>query len=137
MLEKIKVAEVKHIAEMAKAARDARDQMLDKVRDEDLGELKPIKGEHNPAGGLGFDPLPPDHPVRAALRDAVTALPAAARTELRALLSIAQGDYGAKDWAQALADAATVPDDVTTAMLLEEADLHRYLMKALYELGIG
>ena len=59
MLEKINVAEVKHIAEMAKAAREARDQMLDKVRDEDLGELKPARGEHNPAGGLGLDPLPP------------------------------------------------------------------------------
>ena len=137
MLEKIKVVEVKHIAEMAKAARDARDQMLDKVRDEDLGELKPARGEHNPAGGLGLDPLPPDHPVRAALREAVMALPASGRSELRALLSIGQGDYAAKDWAKAVTAAATAPDDATAAMLLEEADLHQYLMKALYELGIG
>jgi hypothetical protein len=136
MLTKITVAEVKHVAEMAKAAREARDQILDKIRDQDLGEPTPAKGEHNPAGLLGLDPLPLDHPVRAALRDSVTALTASARRELRALLSIGRGDYAAKDWEQAVADATTIRDDVTIAMLLEEADLHQYLMKALYELRI-
>jgi hypothetical protein len=52
------------------------------------------------------------------------------------LLSIGRGDYAAKDWEQAVADATTIRDDVTIAMLLEEADLHQYLMKALYELRI-
>jgi len=136
MLTRTTVAEVKHIAEMAKAAREARDQMLDKIRDQDLGEPNPAKGEHNPAAWLGLDPLPLDHPVCAALRDSVTALTASARSELRALLSIGRGDYAAKDWEQAVADATTVRDEVTIAMLLEEADLHQYLMKALYELRI-
>jgi hypothetical protein len=136
MLSKITVAEVKHVAEMAKAAREARDQILDKIRNEDLGEPTPGKGEHDPAGWLGLDPLPADHPVRAALQDAVAALTASARSELQALLSIGRGDYAAKDWEQAVADATTVRDDVTIAMLLEEADLHQYLMKALYELRI-
>ena len=137
MLEKINVEEVKHIAEMAKAARDARDQMLDKVRDEDLGAVKPARGEHNPAGRLGLDPLPMDHPVRAALREAITSLTASARAELRALLSVGQGDYGAKDWDQAVADASTVGDDIAISNLIDEADLHHYLMKGLYELGIS
>jgi hypothetical protein len=137
MLEKINVAEVKHIAEMARAARDARDQMLDKVRDEDLGEPKPARGEHNPAGGLGLDPLPQDHPVRAALREAITSLTPSARAELQALLSVGQGDYAVKDWEQAVADASTVRDEVTIGTLIDEADLHQCLMKGLYELGIG
>lgn len=137
MLEKINVAEVKHIAEMAKAAREARDQMLDKIRDEDLGALKPARGEHNPAGRLGLDPLPQDHPVRAALREAITSLTSSARAELRALLSVGQGDYAAKDWENAVADAATVRDEVTIGNLIDEADLHHYLMKGLYELGIS
>ena len=136
MLEKIKVAEVKHVAGMAKAARDARDQMLDKTRDEDLDELKPAKGDHNPAGRLGLDPLPPDHPVRAALQEAITAMPASARVELRVLLSIGLGDYAANDWEQAVANAAIARDNVTTAMVLE-ADLHEYLIKAIDELGIA
>jgi hypothetical protein len=137
MLEKINVAEVKHIAEMAKAARGARDQMLDKVRDEDLGEPKPARGEHNPAAGLGLDPLPQDHPVRAALREAITSLSSSARSELRALLSIGQGDYAAKDWEQAVADASMVRDEITIGIMMDEADLHQRLMKGLYELGIG
>lgn len=137
MLEKINVAEVKHIAEMAKAAREARDQMLDKIRAEDLDEPKPAKGEHAPAGGLGLDPLPPDHPVRNALLVAVSSLSASARRELQALLSIGQGDYAAKDWEQALADAASTSDEDTIGILMEEADLHDYLMKALHELRLS
>lgn len=137
MLEKINVAEVKHIAEMAKAAREARDQMLDKIRAEDLGEIKPARGEHNPAGGLGLDPLPPGHPVGEALREAITSLSLSARTELRALLSIGQGDYAAKNWEQAVADAAAARDDDTIGILFDEADLHEYLMKALHELRVS
>lgn len=137
MLEAINLAEVKHISEMAKAAREARDRMLDKIRDEDLGELKPARGEHNPAGGLGLDPLPHDHPVREALRGAITSLPSSARAELRALMSVGQGDNAAKDWEQAVADARMARDEDTIAMLMGEADLHSYLVKGLYELGIG
>jgi len=136
MLDKINIAEVKHIAEMAKAARDARDQMLDKIRDKDLGEPKPARGEHDPSANLGLDPLPVDHPVRAALREAITALPPSARWELSALLSLGRGDHSAKDWQKAVDDASIVGDDTTIATLLGEAGLHEYLMKGLYELGI-
>ncbi len=136
MLEKINVAEVKHIAEMAKAAREARDQMLDKIRGEDLVETKPVKGEHNPGAGLGLDPLPADHPVRVAFHEAISSLSSSARRELRALLSIGQGDYAAKDWEQAVADASAARDEVTIAILFDEADLHDFLMKALHELRL-
>jgi hypothetical protein len=137
MLETIGVAEVKRVAELAQAARQARDQILDKVRDEDLGEPKPGRGEHNPAKGLGLDPLPPDHPARAALRDTIMSLPWAARSELAALVSIGQGNYAARDWEKALADASAVEDEVMIGILLDEADLHEHLMKGLYELGLG
>ena len=137
MLEKIKIEEAKHIAELAKAAREARDEMLDKIREEDLGEPKPARGEHNPAGGLGLDPLPQDHPARVALREAISSLPSSARAEPRALISIGRGDYAAKDLGQAVADAATARDADTIGILLDEADLHEYLMKGLYELSVG
>jgi hypothetical protein len=136
MLEKINVTEVKHIAEMAKAARQARDRMIDKIRAEDLDEPKPAKGEHLPAGSLGLDPLPPDHPVRQALREAVASLSAPARRELRALLTIGQGDHAAKDWEDALAEAERAHDEDTIALLVDEADLHEFLMKALHELRL-
>ncbi len=137
MLEKINVAEVKHIAEMAKAAREARDQMLDKIRGEDLVEIKPVKGEHNPGAGLGLDPLPTDHPVRVAFNEAISSLSTSARRELRALLSIGQGDYAAKDWEQAVAEASAARDEDTIAIIFDEADLHDFLMKALHELRLS
>jgi hypothetical protein len=136
MLKKLSIAEVKHIAEMARAARDARDQMLGKVHEEALGEPKPARGEHNPAAGLGLDPLPPNHPVRAALRQAITALPSSARWELRALMWVGRGDYATKDLERAVADASTAQDDVTIGALVDQSDLHEFLMKGLYELEL-
>ncbi len=136
MLKALSVAEVKHIAGIAKATRSARDEMLDKVRDEALEEVKPARGEHNPAAKLGFDPLPPDEAVRSALEEAITALTASARSELRALMWVGRGDYAAKDWDRALADAAAVHDSVTLGVLLEQADLQSFLTKGLYELKL-
>jgi hypothetical protein len=136
MLKKLSVAEVEHIAEMAKAARDARDQMLEMVHEEALGEPKPVRGEHNPAAGLGLDPLPPNHPVRTALREAITALPSSARWELRALMWVGRGDYASKDIKRAVVNASAVQDDITIGALMDQSDLHELLMKGLYELKL-
>ena len=67
--------------------------MLDEVREEALKEPKPARGEHNPAAALGFDPLPPDHSARMALREAITGLSPMARRELRVLMWIGRGEY--------------------------------------------
>lgn len=137
MLQNISVAEVKHIAELANAVRIARDRMLDKIRDAALAEPKPARGEHNPTAMLGLDPLEPNHPATRALRAAIEALPRDARRDLRALLRVGQGDYSAQDFARAFADAASTPDDVDVGVLMEQADLHGYLMKALYEMKLA
>jgi hypothetical protein len=137
MLEKISVPEVKHIAELANAVRTLRDHLLDKIRDEALAEPKPARGQHNPTAMLGLDPLEPHHPATQALREAIEALPGDARRELRALMSIGQGDYAAKDFARAVADTSAMPDDVIIGALMEQADLHGYLMKALYEMKLA
>jgi hypothetical protein len=81
MLEKIAAEEVKRIAGLAKAAREARDLMLEKIPDGALGQSAPAKGEHNPAAALGLEPLPADHPDRLALKGAIGSLPSGA-TEL-------------------------------------------------------
>jgi hypothetical protein len=136
MLKKIAVPEVKHIAELASAVRQSRDRLLDKIRDAAVAEPKPARGVHNPTATLGLDPLEPNHPATLALRGAIAALPGAARWELRALAGIGQGDYAAKDFDRAVADASNVSDDVTIGALMEQADLHTLLMKALYEMKI-
>ena len=136
MLEQIAVKTVKHIAELAKEARLARDRILDKVREESLMEPKPARGVHNPAAALGLDPLPPDHSARAALREAITVLSPMARRELRALMWIGRGEYAGADWSRALSDASTATDDITLGALMDQADLHECLVKGLYELKL-
>src|SRR5690606_16406661 len=74
MLKAMSIDGVRRVADLAKAAREARDEMLRNVPDEDFGEPTPARGPHNPTAFLGFDPLPRDHPARAALRSAIEGL---------------------------------------------------------------
>lgn len=135
MLERIAAEKVKRIAELAKAARNARDRILAKVTDEELGQPVPAKGEHNPAGALGLEPLPPDHPAQVALKEAIEDLPPEARRELLALMWIGRDDYGTADWDRALADATTA-FEVTAENFMDEADLTAFLLKGLYEMKL-
>jgi hypothetical protein len=135
MLENLTVEDVKRISELAKAARDVRDEILRSVRQQDLGQPKPARGKHDPAGALGLDPVPFDHPTRKVLRETIDALSTPARRELLALVWIAQGDYGAAQLAKAVADAASITD-LSVDRFTSEADLHELLTKSLYELKL-
>jgi hypothetical protein len=136
MLEKIALVQVRRIAELAKAARDARDQMLVQVAESELGEPRVARGLHDPAAAFGMDPLPPDHPTRLALRDAIAALPRDAQDELRALVLVGRGDLGAKEWERAVTEASGAPD-VALEFLTGQANLHEDLEKGLYELKLA
>jgi hypothetical protein len=134
MLTRLGAEHAKNIAALAIAAREARDREL-RVRPQSLDELEPARGEHNPFASLGLDPLSPDDPAVAALRDAIARLPIAPQHELRTLDWIGRGDYSGKDWSRAFdisQNALASPIDE----LLGEADLHENLMKALYELKL-
>ena len=135
MLESLTVEDVKRISELAKAARDVRDEILRPVHQQDLGQPKPARGKHDPAAALGLDPVPFDHPTRKVLREAIDALSTPARRELLALVWIAQGDYGAAQLAKAVADAASITD-LSVDRFTSEADLHELLTKSLYELKL-
>lgn len=134
MLENVSIAEVKRIAQAAKAARNARNVLLEKVPEGKLGEPKPAKGTLDPAAAIGLDPLPPDHPARVALEKAVNGASTEACRELCALLWVGHGEYGAKGWSDALVQAAALQDSALTALLLSEADLDEMLSKGLREL---
>lgn len=136
MLAKISLAEVKHIAELANAVRDARDELL-RIKREDLGEPPPARGEHDPTVALGLEPLPADHPGIVALTEAITALSDEAVHELRAVFWIGRGEHAAGEWHKALAAAAAQTRDVAIGVLVDEADLHHFLMKGLYELKLA
>lgn len=135
MLRELTVEQARQIAALAKTARAALDVILDNVPEEDLGVPPPARGEHNPAGTLGFDPLPLDDPDLIELRATVSALVPAARSELFVLMRMGQGDLAICDWDRGLSEAALLGEDTVLASLTEDPDLHEHLSKALYELG--
>ena len=135
MLRQLTADQAHQIAALAKAAREARDAILDNVPEEDLGEPPPARGEHNPTASLGFAPLPSDNPAIAALRQALVALSPAARSELFVLMRMGQGDFAILDWDRALSEAELLGDETVTAAIMEDPDLHDRITKGLYEVG--
>jgi hypothetical protein len=133
MLKDLNRDQAEFVALLAKAARMQRDAAIVEVREADLADPKPARGEHNPTADLGFVALPEDAPQLTMLREAINSLTPAARSELYALMRVGQGDLGAKKWHRGLTEALTLGDDTVTAALLEDPDLHDHLMKGLYE----
>lgn len=135
MLHEIEILETRRIAELAAAARDARDQALTPVHEAELGEPQAARGEHHPAGALSFGALPEDAPTRRTLRAAVRDLPPDIRRKLWAVMRTGSGDYARGNWDEVLALADTMSDENIIGDLTEEVDLHDRLMKGLYEVG--
>jgi hypothetical protein len=135
MLYEIEILEVRRIAELAAAARDARDRSLAPVTEAELGEPRPARGEHHAAGSLGFAGVAEDEPANLALREAVEALPLAIKLKLWAVMRTGSGDYARGDWDRAMAAADNLSNESIVGDLAEEVDLHDKLMKGLYEIG--
>jgi hypothetical protein len=133
MLRQLTEEQARQIASLAKAVRKARDALLDNVPDEDMGEPPAARGEHNPTAAFALDPLPPDDPAIAALRQALGVLQPSARSELFVLMRMGQGDFGITDWDQGLSEAELLGDETVTATLIEDLDLHDHITKGLYE----
>jgi hypothetical protein len=135
MLYEIEILEARRIAELAALAREARDRALTSLSEAELGEVKPARGEHHPAGALGFEAIPADEPARRALREALEGLPPQIRRKLWAVMRTGCGDYARGDWDQAMAAAEAISDEGIISDLAEAVDLHDALMKGLYEIG--
>jgi hypothetical protein len=133
MLKDLNRDQAEFVAVLARAVRAQRDSSITEVREADLAEPKPVRGEHNPMGRLGFVALPEDAQQLTMLREAVDSLTPAGRSELYALMRLGQGDLAVKKWHRGLTEASTLGDDTVTAALLEDPDLHDHLMKGLYE----
>ncbi len=137
MLQKINTDQIRFIGMLAKAARMQRDELLGNVAEDELSEFKKSRGEHNPTADFGFEPLPPDAPQVAGLRDALATLSPEARCELFALMRIGQGDLAPGKWHHGLVEATALGDRTVTAALMEDADLHDHLAKAMYEADLS
>lgn len=133
MLKELNVDQAHFVALLARTARTQRDLFLGNVPERDLGGVQPGRGEHNPTAELGFEPVPPEAPQTAALREAIATLSDTARRELYTLMRMGQGDLAAKTWERGLAEAELLGKDIVTAAIIEDPDLHDHIMKGLYD----
>jgi hypothetical protein len=86
-----------------------------------------------PTAAFALDPLPADDPSLKVLRQAVSALPPAARSELFVLMRMGQGDLAINNWGRGLSEAERLGEETVTAAVMEDVDLHDHLTKGLYE----
>jgi Protein of unknown function (DUF3775) len=135
MLHEVDVLEAKRIAELAADVRAVRDRLLQKVRETELGEPKPARGEHNPASALVLDDLLAVEPAFLRLREAIAALPREIREKLWLLMEIGRGNGTLQDWTAAHEKIAAAADAEIVADLMSEPDLHACLRKALYQVS--
>lgn len=134
MLQSLSYDEAKQVAELAKTARGMRDWILTEIAEDKLGEPRPARGQHDPAGNIGLEPLPASHPARLALEQRIASLSDEARWELQALAWIGRGDYSAGQWDKAVSTASTSAE-ASVQMLTDNADLHDHITKGLYEIA--
>jgi hypothetical protein len=137
MLNENDAAEIRRIADLAAAARKARDNAFLNAAALELDEPKPPRGQARPASRLGLAALPDDDPAARALRDAINDAPDDLRRRLWAVMRIGSGGYARNDWDRAMADAALLSYAAFVSELADEVDLHTKLRKGLYELGIA
>jgi hypothetical protein len=134
MLKDLHLDQARFIALLANTARAQRDALLGNVAEDDLDGPMPGRGEHNPTAELGIEPLPADaSKPAAALSEAISSLSEPARRELYALMRIGQGHLAAKKWHHGLSEAEMLGDNVITAAIIDDPDLHDHVTKGLYE----
>ena len=137
MLKDLNVEQARFIALLARAARMQRDAILGNVAEAELGDVTPGKGEHNQTAELGLGTLDAEATPAAALREAITSLSPMARQELYTLMRVGQGHLAAKKWHRGLSEAEALGENTVTATIIEDADLHDHLVKALYEIKLS
>jgi hypothetical protein len=137
MLHELEVLEARRIAHLAEDARGIRDLLLEKVPDADLGELEPARGPHIPVGTIALNGLLAGKPEFVALREALASLPRDIREKLWVVTQIGRGDVAVLHWEKAKDTASLLTEDDILVNMLGEPDLHDYLRKGLYMLGVA
>jgi hypothetical protein len=130
-LRSIEAEEVRAIAGLSKAAREAQDVLLNKMKIvdkfDDERELSSAV-----AGTLDTLDASLNNPPLRELKERVAALSPEARQELMALMWIGRGDYAAAEWEAALDEAQRRANAGDVDDIAERAPLHDYLLKGLY-----
>jgi hypothetical protein len=138
MLSKLSVDDVKKVRDLSTEARAARDRLVNKVYQPDLGDQPRERGSLMPTDLDNLDILNSvDSAEYRALKSCLEGLGPERREELKALLLVGRGDHAAGEWDEALATARTIPEAGDVDYIAEKASLPQYLMKGLYELKLG
>jgi hypothetical protein len=138
MLQHISVDTVGRVAELAKAALDEQDAVLNKMNKVDVGEADRQSGDLNPEAldNLTWLDLTTSGARFHALRDFVAGLTPEELQELHAIMLIGRGDHAAGDWDAAMTEAAGYSMEGQVDRIIEKTLLHDYLTKGLYELKL-
>jgi hypothetical protein len=136
MLHELEALEARRIADLAAEARKVRDRLLEKVPPAALGEPAPARGAHDQAHEVALDAVLADKAPFVALRRAIADLPREVRQAVWAVMATGRGDFAAEAWERAVAAASPLGDTEITAALADEPDLHTFLSKGLYQLGM-
>lgn len=134
MLNEQDLLEIRHIADLALDARKVRDRLLEKVREADLGEPQPVRGEHNPAANVELTSVLAAEPEFVALTRAIARLPRHIREKIWLVMRIGSGDLGLSDWDSGANAAPALTDEDLAMNLVGDPDLHDHLRKGLYAL---
>ncbi|WP_207482086.1 DUF3775 domain-containing protein [Arenibaculum pallidiluteum] len=133
MLSKLSLDEVKRVHDLSLEALAARDRLVNKVYQADLGDQPLERGSRMPTDLDNLDVLNAvDSAEYRALKDYIEGLDSERREELKALMLIGRGDHAPAEWDEALAAARTIPQAGDADYLAEKASLSQYLMKGLY-----
>ncbi|HEY0526083.1 MAG TPA: DUF3775 domain-containing protein [Stellaceae bacterium] len=136
VLSHIGVDQVKEIAQLAKEARDAQDKLLNKMRVvdrvEDGRELTDQAVETLDTLDASLD-----NRTLADLKQQIAGLSDDARHELMALMWVGAGEFVAAQWDDALTRAQSESDAGDVDFLAEKGELHDFLAKGLFKLGVA
>jgi ferritin-like metal-binding protein YciE len=139
MLKHVSADQVRTFIQFAETVLDARDEFLDRSRgghlDPESGRSERPESEATPLDDFAtlgstvyahrFD----------AMRRAIGRLEPEARHELRAIIAIGRGDFSAKQWEGALADAEA-RDSGGDDAVIETASLAAYLARGLHQMDL-
>ena len=136
MLEHISVETVNEIAALARDASDAQDRLINKMKIMDRNDDGDLTMEQI-GDNLATLDATADSEALLRLRERVRELSNEERLELMAAMYVGRGDFAAREWDEAMAQARADSDTGDVERIVEKASLHDDLKKALYELGLA
>lgn len=136
-LERLSLDTVKRAADLASEAVGDRQRFVAGMRNIDLAEQMAERGSRNPTDLDTLNVVSTDASAALdELKGLLSGLTPEERIELRAVMMVGRGDYAGNQWDEALMNAGSAPDATAYDDIAEKMELHDFLMKGLFALGM-